>query len=76
MLRTGILIPNHREPPELCNFWKNFQVEQTETLWKIYNEIVHWKPIFFTITRNQKGFKFAYVMNIILTRTLEHEPQT
>ena len=62
--------PTIETPPEPFDCWKNFQDEQTETLRKIYNEIVHWKPIF-TIRKNKVGFKIADVMNIILIRTLE-----
>ena len=68
--------PSIETPPEPCDFWKNFKDEQIETLRKIYNEIVHWKPIFFTISKNKVGFQIADVMNIIFTRTLEDGPQT
>ena len=68
--------PSIETPPEPCDFWKFFEDEQIETLRKIYSEIVHWKAIFFTIRKNQVGFKIADVMNIILTRTLEYGPQT
>ena len=62
--------------PEPCDFWKNFQNEQIETLRKVYKEIIHRKPIFFTSSKNKVGFKIADVMNIILTKTLEDGPQT
>ena len=39
-------------------------------------EIVHWKPIPFTISRNKVGLKIAEVMNIILTRALEDGAQS
>ena len=51
---------------------KKFQGEQIETLRKMYNEIVQWKPIFFTISKNKLGFKITDVMNITHIKTLEN----
>ena len=39
-------------------------------------EIVHSKAILFTISKNKAGFKMTGVMNIILTKELENQPQT
>ena len=67
--------PQLRRPRNHATFGKIFKTNK-QTLRKIYNEIVHWKPNFFTISKNKVGFKIADVMNIILTRTLEDGPQT
>ena len=67
--------PSIETPPEQCDTWKNFEDEQLETLRKVYNEIVHWISIFFTISKNKVGFKIAEVMNLILTRTFEYGRQ-
>ena len=61
---------------ETCNFRQNFWNHQKELLRKIYNEIFHWKPIFFTMSKIEVGFNIANVMNIILPSTLENGPQT
>ena len=72
---SGLSTKNDHHPNFICKHCSQPD-EQIETLRKIYNKIVHWKPIFFTISKNKVGFKIADVMNIILTRTLEDGPQT
>ena len=57
--------PSIETLPETCNFWKNFKYEQTQTLPKFYNKIVHWKPIIFTVSNNKVSFEIADVVNII-----------
>ena len=43
--------PSIETPLEPCDFWENSQDEQIETLRKTYNEVVHMKPIFITISK-------------------------
>ena len=44
-----------------------------DTVRKIYQELVHWKPILYIISKS-KCFKIADVVNIILVKTLEDGP--
>ena len=57
-------------------FGKNLQDEQIETLREIYNEIVHWKPVLFTVSKNKIRFKIANSLNIMLTKMLQDGPHT
>ena len=49
---------------------------KNETLRKIYKEIFHWEPVFFTISKNKLGFKIADFMKIFLTGTPAAGSQT
>ena len=45
-------------------------------LGKIYKEIFHREPVFFTISKNKVGFKIEDFMKIFLTGTPAAGPQT
>ena len=62
--------PSIETATEPSDFRKKFQDEKKETIWKIYKEIVHWEPVFFTISKNKVGFKITDFMNIFLNGTL------
>ena len=55
---------------------KKLQDEQIETLREIYNEIVHWKPMLFNVSKNKVRFKIANALNIMLTKMLQDGPHT
>ena len=70
-LRKQLKIARHsqsRHPRSHATFGKIFRTKQ-----KIYNEIVHWKPILLTKKENEVAFKIADAINIILTKTLKDE---
>ena len=52
------------------DFWANFTEQKKNLLKSIHAEVVHWKPVFFLITRNKTGFKFVDVMNTVLSGSL------
>ena len=59
-LQKQLNMPNHlqlRHPRNHVIFGKIFQSEQIGTLRKIYNEKIHWKPIFFTINKYKVEFE-------------------
>ena len=58
-------------PPQPSDFWSHVNPETLTTLTKIYNEVVHWKAVFYTISRNKTGFKFTDTMNTVLSGTLD-----
>ena len=56
------------------DFWSNIKPHHLKNLRKIHQQIVHLRPVFFTLSQNKTGFKFVEGMNIILSETVKaHE---
>ena len=54
---------NTEATPE--DFWKNIHPKRA-LLKEIYNQIVHWRPIFFILSKNKVGFTYIESMNNLL----------
>ena len=57
--------------PQPSDFWSHINSETLPTLTKIYSEIVHWKTVLYTISKNKTGFDFTDTMNTVLSGTLD-----
>ena len=64
--------PAPPDNPQPSDFWNHTSPENLDRLRTIYNEVVHWKSVFFTISKNKAGFKFTDTLNIILSGTENH----
>ena len=47
-------------------FWQNIEGKRP-LLKKVYDQIVHWKPIFFILSKNKVGFTYVESLNVLLT---------
>ena len=50
------------------NSWDNFQPHHAVTMRKTYCEVVKWKPLFFTHSKNKTGEQFTEALHSVLSR--------
>ena len=48
------------------DFWRNIQ-EKRHILKRVYEQVVHWKPVFFILSKNKVGFSFVESLNSLLS---------
>ena len=56
------------------DFWSNLTTGKKETLKNVYREIVHWKPVFFILSKNKVGYRFVESLSVALSQcdTINH----
>ena len=59
------------------NFWSNLTTGKKETLKNVYREIVHWKPVFFILSKNEVGYRFVESLSVALSQceTINHNSE-
>ena len=70
---TALMYPATSHAPERSvaapskNFRVNFQPHHAVTVREIYREVVTWKPLFFTLSKNKTGEQFAENLHSVLS---------
>ena len=54
--------------PRASDFWANLTDETFQTLTNLYNEAAHWKPRFFTVSKNKTGHLFVETLSVIFNQ--------
>ena len=64
------------EPRTIQDPWSNPCPELIETTRKIYTEVVHWKPVFMILSKNEVGYNFIETLNRTLNSLIENNKNT
>ena len=49
------------------SFWSQVSLEKAQLLASYYDEVVHWKPRFFSLRKNKVGHNFVKTLSVIIT---------
>ena len=60
------------EEPSVSDFWTKVSPEVATQIRNFYNEIVHWRPCFQTLTKNKTGHKFVETLDCLLKPIAEN----